>query len=81
MPCLPRMHEAAGLISIEGSLEGLPEEDRQGVDNGDGGRTVPMKRQPGPAELDAAATATAKISAKKAKKRAKFIEKAIRSDD
>ena len=85
MPCLPRMHEAAGLISIEGSLEGLPEENRQGVDNGDGGGNVPMKRQPGPSEVDAAATATAtataKISTKKATKKAKSIEKAKRSDD
>lgn len=49
------MHEAAGLISMEGSLEGLPEQE-----------TAPHKR---PAVMEVAAAA--KSAKKKAKKAAK----------
>lgn len=75
------MHEAAGLISIEGSLEGLPEADgEENGDHGDGSKSVVKKRQAGASEGDAAVANTVKASAKKSKKRTKSLGKVARSE-
>lgn len=74
------MHEAAGLISIEGSLEGLPEPDGEGNgDHGDGPVSVPKKRQAGTSKGDAAVATTVEV-ARKSKKRSKSLGKAVRSE-
>lgn len=58
--CSRRMHEAAGLISIEGSLEGLPRE----MEN------APDSEIPVAVSEEAAAAKAARKKARKAKKAA-----------
>lgn len=60
-----RMHEAAGLISIEGSLEGLPQKAKEG---GKGESSALGKRRPAVASGEAAAAKAAKKKARKAAK-------------
>lgn len=81
------MHEAAGLISIEGSLEGLQKDEgegRKGV--AESAVANPNKRRAGSAvtsspeamEEDEAAAAAAKAARKRAKKAAKLAAKAAK---
>lgn len=88
-PCgVRRMHEAAGLISIEGTLEGLHKEGegRRGVESavmanpnkrraGSAVKSSPEAMEEGEAAAVAAAAA-AKAARKKAKKAAKLAAKA-----
>lgn len=84
--CVRRMHEAAGLISIEGSLEGLPKEGGGGKGGAESAAANPNKRRAASVatsspeamdeEEEAAAAAAAKAARKKAKKAARLASKA-----
>ncbi|CAM9171660.1 unnamed protein product [Pylaiella littoralis] len=76
-----RMHEAAGLISIEGSLEGLPAEKEGKIKDGEERAATnpnPSKRQAvaAAAEGEEEDAAAAKAARKKARKAAKLAAKA-----
>lgn len=82
-----RMHEAAGLISIEGSLEGLPKVEGQGGEEGGGPESAAANSNKRRVETGAEegdeeerkAAAAAKAARKKARKVAKLAAKAAKN--
>lgn len=75
------MHEAAGLISIEGSLEGLPKEkEGRGSDGGESAAMNPKSKKHGAtvATDEEESAAAAKAARKKARKAAKLAAKAVK---